>query len=1520
MNSQKKNKNKKDDKINIEEKKLKNEIKTVKRTIDNNTHEVLEDLKLKTITSWRKSKTKFLKSLIYNILTFGIIHIVSLFYPKLYIKLYCNPYPPKECDFFLVENIYGEFTLCTKIYKKNKNKNELNYNYDISKDNIISSSNFNKKQKENFFSRNLTYSFIYKSMTYEYNEITDEINPVYLDLSYLTNKEIRNFFGDGLMTEETVNLVRERYGKNEYLININLLYLYFKRVELPSLITILVIGAFECYLKDYVSFVFKYVTVTGIFLFNYILNKSITLNINNKDNSIDGEMNDLKVRRKYLIDENNIFFEIKNEDLLPGDIIFLKSNDIVPCDCIIIEGECIANESNSTGNLDIFKKLPLENNNKKFNYLSSKVNILYHGMEIVTTFSKTNNGHVAALCINIGANTFKANQYSNILDLSDRKKEYREIYEYFGAGRKNIFITIVCIFFASLLFGYIYSLIFKLTLDLSNIPKFIISTLLRALCKSMMPMYFITNTIIILLSVHRLRRNNILCFDKSRLLNSGKIDTIFFSKTGTLCYNNFEINSYHPVSINPHKPTIINIKNYPESQCKEINFILEKYYQDYFYKKQSNSNNYYINNMTNRYSLITDNNSFIERATKNQNVVDYTVLFLECLLSCNNLEKFGSKIFGNIIEATIFNSMKWDIKSYNFDYEKEMENNNLKNLDSGLNINKNKNYLTKIFSIIQKRRTDIFPKNYYKITESLLNFEKKTKFQENMSSLESNYMEKTKNNNNLLESESNSSKNNPILDDITKSHIDSYILRIYKRFIGEGSFNSSSIVYNFMKKELRFMVKGIPEDIIDKCDCSTLPGNFDEIISLYRRNGLIMLICASKMLNVEEYDELNGIDFYMNDLTFCGFITLKNKIKYEIKSAIEDLKEFDCNLVITSGDNVNNSLSVGFDSGIIENKNIFVFDKDDEDNKISIRKIYSVKNNKEDKKEEDINSSSDKYSKITGKSQTKSNYSPTKSPFKHNYSFIRSSKSKKVVYKKNDSFLASQSKESTDLLTPQTPKLNFESHKYIKNRPIQKRNLRNYFKSSKNLLDNNFNFQKSTEKENLINRPLINSNSSEIIIKEEKEKIEKKDLIIKPRLSSVGIINLNDKMANAYINENKRRKKQSNKENDDANLSKRNYYNQEIKNKFLSYYQKFYFHPAVYRDNDELRENCIYCISGKLFTFLYENKKRRDYKYLLDKIYKYCKIFYNMTSSDKSLTIDYYREHDNSFICKIGECQSDFDPIMTSNVGINLRAPKNFNTILCHFYSIDSSISCIKSIILEGRICYENIFLLRILSIFCTMIINSYILNCYLKQIDVIMGQLNLLEISFLILSVTIFTGSPEVSSEPEPLVKNKKLFNIHYMAQLSIIIIFKLICIYLGGNLYSTNHLLEKADVNKIFCTYYFILCTEMIFSTSFAIFYISFYRKNILSNTFFMLFIILLLSYFIMLITLNSSNLRYDLFQLSYFEYFEYLIDSFDDRNRLIYFSICLGDFLLSFFYARLIYLIFNSIAKHKIEAKKE
>ena len=87
-------------------------------------------------------------------------------------------------------------------------------------------------------------------MTYEYNEITNEINPVYLDLSKMTNREIYISFGDGLTNENLVKKLTDRYGKNEYYMNMNLLHLYFKKVEFPSFIIVLIIGAFECYLKE----------------------------------------------------------------------------------------------------------------------------------------------------------------------------------------------------------------------------------------------------------------------------------------------------------------------------------------------------------------------------------------------------------------------------------------------------------------------------------------------------------------------------------------------------------------------------------------------------------------------------------------------------------------------------------------------------------------------------------------------------------------------------------------------------------------------------------------------------------------------------------------------------------------------------------------------------------------------------------------------------------------------------------------------------------------------------------------------------------------------------------------------------------------------------------------------------------------------------------------------------------------------------------------------------------------------
>ena len=395
-----------------------NEIDIRRRTLDNNTHEVIEDTKIKRVTSWRKSQAKFFKSMVYNILSCGILHIVSLFHPNLFIKLYCNPSPGAECDYFLVENIYGKLTLCSNIIrKKKKNKSNLTEKEKEYMDLI------DPKQPEFELSRHLTYSFIYKSNVYEYNEEKDEIIPVYMDLSKLTNKNILDYFVNGLSSTIKVNKFRERYGKNEYVFDIKLLFLFFLNNEIPSYAIVL----FICILQsiafpDYPILVGKIGIVIGFILIQLINIKVTIINKYKKEFTLDGNETKIKVKRNHLLkNSEDIFIEISPKEILPGDIIFLKANDFVPCDCIILNGECITSESNLTGKLDIYKKTSLEYNNEIFNYRNSNINILYHGMKILKTFTKLNENYISVLCINIGANTFKANLYSNIFYFLERK-------------------------------------------------------------------------------------------------------------------------------------------------------------------------------------------------------------------------------------------------------------------------------------------------------------------------------------------------------------------------------------------------------------------------------------------------------------------------------------------------------------------------------------------------------------------------------------------------------------------------------------------------------------------------------------------------------------------------------------------------------------------------------------------------------------------------------------------------------------------------------------------------------------------------------------------------------------------------------------------------------------------------------------------------------------------------------------------------------------------------------------------
>ena len=1470
-----------------------NEIKLIQRTFENNTHEVFEDKRLKSITSWRKSQAKFYKNLIFNILSLGILHIVSLHYPYLYIKLYCNPWPAKECDFFLVENIYGQYTICVKNHKKSKN-NDFAINSEQVKEKVISSPLINNNKSQYCVAKNLTYSFKYNSMNYEYNLDTNEIIPVYMNLSKMTNKGIIEYFSEGLSSQNIVKKFEERYGKNEYCINPQLLNIYFKKVETPSFIIILLVGIAELVLKDYVSFFIKIMFISFIIFHHFLYIRNIAYKIYKNENTLDGE-NKIRVKRKYLLDDSNIFYkEINNQDLLPGDIIYLKINDIVPCDCLIIEGECLVNQTNLNGNLGIFKKISLIENNELFNYQKNQINILLHGMKIVKTFSKIKEGYISVLCINTGANTYKANLYSNIL-YSEIKKHHKNIYKFFGDDRKAIFIVIIILFIGSIFIGFAYTYSLKVNMHLEILRGLIISCFVRSLFKSFMPVYFITHSMVLISNLYNLKAHNIFCYDKSRMLHTFNINTIFFSKANILCEDILEVCSYNPISINLQKHGKINYRTYNENQWKELNIQLLNYYNNYIfntkyqYIKSDNSKR------ENRGSLRLKNYELNE-AKYNKESFHYTTLFLECLLSCNNLEKINNDIFGNTIEVKIFNNFKWDMKTYDSNnYEEENKNNDGNNkffYFTEIKREKTKYDFDNDSNLIDKKISDIFPRNYYKITETV---KMETKSQKNWRKLKTKYFNKFEFRKSELNNENLKANNiciNPILEDLSHTNINSYKLRIYKRFIKNGTLISSAIVYNFITKELRFMTKGVPEDLLSKCDINSIPENFERSISLIRRNGYIVIICATKLIDLDEYNDFSSIDYYMNNLTFCGFITLKNTPKNDVKNSIEELKIFNCKLLISSGDELYNCLSVGFNNGLLENKNIYTIDKDN-NNKILIKKILNIKYDEEKENSE----SDDKYSRQTlirnvGDSINKYDYSYNSHLSKKNINrihYINKKKNKNEEEIEKNEFKLSPLIQNNNKLK----KNNLERKSSLErsnNINMEYNSLAYNHKLSKNIkyLDNksknNASIDISNESEN---KRLSNFDSKNYSIR---------------KISDESNNNRSKYSKNDYYYY------QKNKTNKKSNLSH--------KTNFEMFLGKHYYYPQIFRDFEELMSNSIYCINGKTFNYLYENKNRKEFRNLMKQIYNNCKIFYNMNSIDKSHVVDFFDEVENNCICYVGKTKSDSDAIINSRIGIGFEAPKNQNTILSHFYVKEANISCIKNLILQGKSINENIKFSKISTVFCTMVIISYILCCFISHIDVMIGQLNFLEISLLIFSIGSFTIKHRTNLKKTPFTNKPKLFTIFYIILTIGLFLIKLASIYfLCRNIINIEVPLEQYEnTSKIFCTFYFVLCMELIFSSVFVYNYNSFNRRNVFENYVYLIFILIFFLYLALLLTLNSSNYKTDIFEITKFEYSEYLIDSFSDKNKLVTFGVSLFDFSLSFIYSRFIYYIFYKISKCK------
>ena len=1507
--------------INIKEKNIE-KIKVKKRTNENYTHIVNIDSKIVSVTTWRKSKMKFRLYLILNFFTLGLLHIISLFIPKLYLKIYCNQSLPTNSDFFLIEDVYNNFTLCKTIYKKSSNAK-------------MSNNNDHNNDKNN---DNITILFEYKSTKYKFDITTNSICPVYFNLSLYSNKTIIDSLMDGINTPEKYNRSIDTYGKNIMNMNIMLIYQNLIRKDLPNCAVVFFSGAL-CLYCNFTEFgCLLYLLAISILIIKLIFKYIKFIKKLGKDRSLDGLI-EYKVKRKYLKEQKTKGYnKVKNIDLVPGDILSLNEGEIIPCDCILLDGECILSESKLIGKVDTTIKSPLRSDNDYFNYKKNKYCILFHGMEIVKVYSKNSNKSIISLVVNTGINTFKANELSNLLYENTLKDKNQEIYTFFVGKYYLIFIMLLsCISIVDIIVSSS-----RRIQDLSLVDNIFI-----VLCFAFMPIYYLTSCYITFLGIFNLNtddKHNIQCIDESRLIESGKINRVIFDKTGTLTENKIEISAFIPLYYD-NSPYKFIFKIYEKKNIKKICEEHLIYYKNLVKKNSSNENISLIQTLSEAKNTISNRDSIC-------NNFELSALFLQCLVCCSNLLKINNEICGNIIEKEVIEMMKWDINTVeiiNDDNDNNTNNsqensesiidkihrigsiffNNANNISSSSLNNNSKNIIS-----------EVFPKNYYKITEGMKIKKKPTNI-----------------------------RNSIIRQSIrmNKNKINTFKLIIISRFFSNSYMNISCIVYNFIEDNYRFMIKGAPEKILKCCINTSFP-EIEKLLIKALKEGYRVVACASKIIEYNQDEQNQKEEYYLKDLTLCGFIFLKNKLKVESKKVIEKIINMECDVSISTGDSISNVIGVGLESGIIKEKNIYVFDLNFKGKKPKIvvsnyfsdiskekeydkekKTIESSKKIKSSKKKEDISNKN-----LTDKSKNKKLINELIDNTKNSEMNKKQNLLKRKNSINNPSFYIDEQQHSFIPLSSNTINNEFQNNlnqnrksfnsfyneeQEVNNSPISYFfNEEPNFNPNQNIYNNNNNIR-IRRKSSFIN---IDSNRKSIKnIPNESSKDQYKFVTpSKNMFNPFDGFNLDStpsdkKTPNVLLSRNKNNKSEdamllnnksvisSNKHNNIYNSinQKKSKMTLYSNNSYINYsnqgsYEKLCFDYSLNKIK-YFQKGCTLCFSGICLRYIYDKRTEPEIKVLLKYIKEFGKIFFSMSPFEKSLLVKINRELFNKKVCMVGDGTNDIDAIMSSNVGIFIGEQVNLNMLLSHYIIKENNLMDIVTIIKNGRGYYENdTLLLPVNAVFTVIWISLIIYSSYYNSfVDNL--KLSLLSITVLLLSIIGFTIKPDYNVSFNYLASNEKLIRSFNFFQFFGMFIFKVTFQMGVMYTYNENPNLDTETKNKVIMTYIFILVWSQSMSTCFVFNVNTFYRKSILTNFPFLLLYTLITGYIIYLLTANDIAMGNINSVYLTFEMDKENIDYLDDNHKLNILYVIIIDLVLSYAYIKILKLFYNKKANQmKIE----
>jgi cation-transporting P-type ATPase 13A2 len=474
--------------------------------------------------------SSFIGSAIYILICFitlGLGYLLLRWLPRWRVRLVGSPRPLRECKWVVIENQWGEMSVhdvCIQRYGRplssvfgNQDKGGFR-DYDEDRDPIIHS----------------LRSVDYRYMRFYFNPVKDKFltGNTWKDPSWTNVRDIRS----GLETEERDH--REQvFGRN--LIDIE---------EKPTM-QLLVDEAFHpFYIFQIASLILwsldqYYYYAACIFVISVV---SITTTLIETK----ATMKRLREVSKFECDvrvlRNGFWRSVESGDLVPGDIYEVTDPSLIqiPCDSLLLTGDCILNESMLTGESVPVSKLPASDEALQLLSLASASihpdvakHLLFCGTKIIRARRPQkgdSDDEVAALAmvVRTGFNTTKgALVRSMLFPKPSGFKFYRDSFRYISVMALIAGLGFIASFINFVRLGLAWHLIIIRALDLITI---VVPPALPA-----------TLTIGTNFALAHLKSKKIFCISPQRVNVGGKLDVICFDKTGTLTEEGLDVLGVH---------------------------------------------------------------------------------------------------------------------------------------------------------------------------------------------------------------------------------------------------------------------------------------------------------------------------------------------------------------------------------------------------------------------------------------------------------------------------------------------------------------------------------------------------------------------------------------------------------------------------------------------------------------------------------------------------------------------------------------------------------------------------------------------------------------------------------------------------------------------------------------------------------------------------------------------------------------------------------------------------------------